>query len=119
MPNEKIYDELTNFAESNSSNSRSIDARSSIAKITLICRRCNLEFYFNNKLHKHLRNCNKIISRKTQKKSSMHVMISQILVIESTNKQKNFHGFVFRTHHYVTVKEILLNKELFTLALRG
>ena len=112
MSEKKIYDESIHFAESNSSNSQTIDSSFLKVKITMICRRCNSKFYFNNKFHKHLRICNRETSPKIKKNALTHIIISHISVIESTNKQKNFHGFAFRTHHYATVKKALTSQKM-------
>ena len=102
----KNYEKSTHFVKLNISTSQSENVNVSTKKITMICRRCNVEFYFNNKLHKHLKICNKQIPRKIQK-TSIHMTISNMSMIEFTNKRKNFHEFVFRTHHYATIKGTL------------
>ena len=82
------------------------------SEITIECRRCNQKFYFNNKLHKHLRTeCRfQTFSRKIQK-VSIHLTRPFIRIIEFENKQKNYQNFAFRKHHYATVKRSLIEND--------
>lgn len=77
--------------------------------LSLTCRRCGQEFYFNNKLHRHLRACKP--ERPQRKNSAVANVASPIPVLKSTNKKKNFNGFAFRAHHYAIVKKSLVLSE--------
>ena len=99
--NQEFYVESTHFMQSGIIKS----------EITIQCKRCHKKFYSNNKLHKHLKtDCRfQNFSKKNQKKSTQMTNPS-VRIIESVNKQKNFHEFVFREHHYVTTKNNLILK---------
>jgi hypothetical protein len=63
-----------------------------------------MKFYFNNKLHKHLRSDQH--SRNHQKNEAIeHEMIANILIVISTREHKDHKEFVFKKHQYVRVKE--------------
>lgn len=95
--------EDSNLADFNSYES----AHFMTSKLTLDCRRCNKEFYSNNKLHRHLRTCHKTEPRTIHVEAMTH-MTTLIPVMESANKKKEYNGFAFRTHHYASVKGSLV-----------
>ena len=73
-----------------------------ISDIVFTCTRCDSHFYSNNKLHRHLREC--------QRKSKMiseinHIEIIKVSIVESTVSMfmKSKEEFVFRSHRYVTI----------------
>ena len=74
---------------------------------TFACKRCDQEFYFNNKLHKHLKDCKKPRKKKPQNFETTTYSISNIPIFESNSRRKKFHEFAFRKHHYVIVKTSL------------
>jgi hypothetical protein len=74
------------------------------SQLTLKCRQCQMKFYFNNKLHKHLRSDQH--SKKHQKFSKDDQrQIANISIVISTRKHENHKDFVFREHQYVRVNE--------------
>lgn len=88
-----------------------------IIKLTLKCRKCSKEFFFNNKFHKHFKTCNHFETkmsrqmRQNQKSTTIHV-ITLIPIIKSINKAENHCDFVFRVHRYAIAKKSLILKRL-------
>ena len=71
-----------------------------------VCRLCNAEFYFNNKLHRHLSVC-----RKKHKKQStaefvkdFHRQLIGVSVIEFSTTHESEAEYQFRKWHYVRMK---------------
>ena len=70
-----------------------------------VCRLCNVEFYSNNKLHRHLPAC-----RKEHKKSTVdsvkgfHGQPTGVPIIESTAKHEGDAGYQFRKWHYARME---------------
>lgn len=68
--------------------------------LILNCRRCDAQFYFNNKLHRHFKkNC--LI---TMKKKLMITMNSNLLIIHSTREHDKSNDLIFRSRQYVKIK---------------
>jgi hypothetical protein len=69
-----------------------------------------MKFYFNNKLHKHLRSDQH--SKKHQKFSKNDQrQIANISIVISTRKHEDHKGFVFREHQYARVNEAFESKD--------
>ena len=70
-----------------------------VIKFILKCIKYQKKFYFNNKLHKHFRQCNKITKTKSKKNflTAVHVT-THIFVVKSINKLENYHEFAFKIH---------------------
>ena len=49
-----------------------------------ICQRCDVEFYFNNKLHKHVKTCKKKIASAFDKKKSINVFNAFIIHFDAS-----------------------------------
>lgn len=64
--------------------------------------------FFNNKLHKHLKTCQKIEKKISNKILFVVHVIFFISMIEFNNKTKNYHEFIFRAHRYAIVKKSLI-----------
>jgi hypothetical protein len=76
------------------------------SQLTLKCRKCERNFYFNNKLHNHLRSNQH--SKKHQKVSKSHQkQITNISIITSTRDHKDHKEYAFREHQYARVKRAL------------
>lgn len=75
-----------------------------------ICRICVEEFYFNNKLHRHIRknhNAIEYINNVEKIKSK------KLSILHSTNKVTEKHeGFVFKSHQYVKIKDFLSDDDV-------
>ena len=103
-------DEKTNNVDKNQSEFNYESAHIIMLNLILKCRKCNKKFFFNNKLHIHLKTCNKlkntILLRRDHKLAAAHI-ITNISVVKSINKIENYHEFVFRTHIYATAKKSL------------
>ena len=85
--------------------SKKIDAHLTIFEFFLICQNCNMMFYFNNKLHKHLKTfCKKKIEIDANftKKD-----LQKLSVIEFFKKNQNHKNYDFRSHQYATIKMTL------------
>lgn len=76
------------------------------ASLTLECKRCNRQFYFNNKLHRHFRDC-KITEKSKHDQIIANVMTALASMMNSAYKREDFHDFAFRTHQYASMKGIL------------
>jgi hypothetical protein len=74
------------------------------SQLTLKCRQCELKFYSNNKLHKHLRSNQHASHRKTANIIEQKKIFVNISIVTSTRKQKDHKNFVFREHQYARVK---------------
>jgi hypothetical protein len=79
------------------------------SQLILKCHQCNMKFYSNNKLHKHL--------RKDQHSQTQHnhnaktqKQIKNISIVISTREHKNHQEFVFREHQYARVYETFDSK---------
>ena len=82
-----------------------------IYQFILKCRNCNKKFFSNNKFYKHIRSIHKIekISQKILKITSINIIMLTI-IIDFTNKAKNYRDFVFKSHRYATIKKSLIIK---------
>ena len=76
-----------------------------VFKFIFECIKCHKEFFFNNKFHKHFRQCNK--KTKSQKLVAAHV-ITHVLVVKSINKLENYQKFAFRIHRYTIARDSLI-----------
>jgi hypothetical protein len=73
-------------------------------QLTLKCRQCEMKFYSNNKLHRHVRaeihaSRQEIVDIIENKKN-----FANISVVTSTREQRDHKNFVFREHQYARVK---------------
>ncbi len=73
-------------------------------QLTLKCRQCEMKFYSNNKLHKHVRakihaSRQKIVDIIKNKEN-----FANISIVTSTREQRDHKNFVFREHQYARVK---------------
>jgi hypothetical protein len=79
------------------------------SQFTLKCRQCEMKFYSNNKLHKHLRSDQH--SKKHREISKSHQkQIANISIVISTHRHKNHKDFVLRRHQYAHVKNAFESK---------
>ena len=76
-----------------------------VFKFIFECIKCHKKFFFNNKLHKHFRQCNRKI--KSQKLTAAHVT-THVPVVKSINKLKNYQKFAFRIYRYATARGSLI-----------
>ena len=67
------------------------------------CRRCQIEFYSNNKLHRHLRSC-QVISAKFDTSLTKNTLNYQISTIQFIVKVDTRLSLEFRSWRYVTMK---------------
>ena len=84
-------------------------------EFVFICRRCHASFYFNNKLHKHVKQCRVEIVK------NFHIL-KNIFIIEFDVIQINEIDYVFRQWRYVkllinivknqSAKEFCVNNEI-------
>ena len=92
-----------------------------------VCRICEKQFYFNNKLHKYVRVChvddisniNHVIKKSIDKLIDDKSIISKLnsirlsIIRSTTSSQSKSIEYVFRSWHYATIK-ILLDLKKFT-----
>lgn len=93
------------------SNSMNEFAHFACSKFTLKCKECEMKFYFNNKLHKHLRRTQHHEKFTSNQEDIVHVMTKQLSIINSKKKIRNHHEYVFRAFHYAMIKESLTSNE--------
>ena len=72
----------------------------------LRCRRCSSQFYSNNKLHRHLRSCNRVSDKPpadqlSEDEADVNVTLP---IIESTSLPFNQKGHAFRGWHYAVIE---------------
>ena len=75
------------------------------------CRRCQIEFYSNNKFHRHLRSC-QVTFVKFDTSLTKNTLNHQIFTIHSIVKANTRFNFEFRSWRYVTMKTNI--KQFFT-----
>ncbi len=119
---DKSYDEFLKISvESKNAQSTESDQEFSVAhfeeilieeltqmkksQLTLKCRQCELKFYSNNKLYKHLRSALHVSHRKIANIIEHKKNFAKILIVISTRKQKDHKNFVFKEHQYARVKK--------------
>ena len=79
-------------------------ANTSITQVKVhTCRRCQSEFYFNNKLHRHLRQC-QIVSFISSFISTKEIQSFQKIIIQSSAKSNKQSILKFRSYRYATMK---------------
>lgn len=82
-------------------------------KMIYTCKNCKADFYFNNKLHWHIRNCTITINAQIdQIKSTSTITSNRLQLINFNNKNENDHEFVFRFYRYVTIKTFIDKKTI-------
>ena len=79
-------------------------ANTSIIQIEIhICRKCQSKFYFNNKFHRHLRQC-QIMTIFSFSTSTQKIQFFQNVIIQFNVKFENSFVFEFRFFRYATMK---------------
>ena len=79
-------------------------ANTSIIQIEIhICRKCQSKFYFNNKFHRHLRQC-QIMTIFSFLTSTQKIQFFQNIIIQFNVKFENSFVFEFRFFRYVMMK---------------
>ena len=81
-----------------------INANLTIFEFFLTCRNCNMMFYFNNKLHKHLKTTCK---EKIEVDANFDESLQNFSIIEFFKKNRDYKKYEFRSHQYVTIKMTL------------
>ncbi len=79
------------------------------SQFTLKCRQCEMKFYSNNKLHKHLFSDQHSKKHRETLKSHQK-QIANISIVISTHSHKNHKDFVFKEHQYARVKNAFESK---------
>jgi hypothetical protein len=79
-------------------------------QLTLKCHQCEMKFYSNNKLHKHLRS-DQHTTQHQRISESHRKQIANISIVISTREHKNHKNFVFREHQYARVKRTFEAKD--------
>ncbi len=79
------------------------------SQLTLKCRLCEMKFYSNNKLHRHLRS-NQHARKHQESNASIQNQNTNISIITSIRKHANQKSFVFREHQYARVKRTFDSK---------
>lgn len=74
----------------------------------MTCQKCEQQFYFNNKLYKHLKTCKSSKKLRDNRKTTTHLTLLFVFVVKSINKRSNFNDFAFRVYYYAIVKKILI-----------
>ena len=80
------------------------NAHLTIFEFFLTCRNCSMMFYFNNKLHKHLKTSCK---EKIEIDANFDESLQNLSIIEFFKKNRDFKKYEFRSHQYVTIKMTL------------
>ena len=102
------FDDIQNYK---SKISKKTNAHLTIFEFFLTCRNCSMIFYFNNKLHKHLKTfCKEKIETDAnfEKKN-----LQRLFIIEFFKKNRNHKKYEFRSHQYATTKMTLSMIEKF------
>ena len=84
--------------------SKKTNAHLTIFEFFLTCRRCDMMFYFNNKLHKHLKT---FCKEKIQNEIDAHFEeknLQKLFVIEFFKENRDHKKYEFRSHQYVIAK---------------
>jgi hypothetical protein len=83
------------------------------SQLTLKCRQCEMKFYSNNKLHKHLR-ANQHSQSQQKIESINNEQVANISIIISARDHRKQTEYAFREHQYAHVKESFdLNRDLY------
>ena len=102
--NASIDDEtIVNFVNHSTMSTKSTYAQ--IEKRVYICRRCNENFYFNNKFHKHVRQCRANFA------DNFHVINDDSFIIEFKTIKKSNVDYIFRFWRYVRLHVNLSQNE--------
>ena len=99
---ENVYQNNYNLKSSAVENSHSffVDTSTKQARI-FICQRCNVEFYFNNKLHKHIKTCKKKIISVSVFSEDESINVFNAFIIHFDASTDNNSDLNFRIWHYV------------------
>jgi hypothetical protein len=81
------------------------------SQLTLKCRLCNMKFYSNNKLHKHLRS-DQHARKHQESNATMQNQFEDISIVSSIRNHANHKDFAFREHQYTRVKETFDLKDI-------
>jgi hypothetical protein len=81
------------------------------SQLALKCRQCEMKFYSNNKLHKHIRSNQHVSRREITSISGNEESFAEISIVISTREQKDHKDFAFRDHQFARVKRTFDSKD--------